>query len=287
MGLDAGLVSSAAGLGISQLTIKNLTLDIKVAGPTATTEVKSGTIPDLTLVLASAAGGLTQGPFTGTLTDVGKGGIIKYSAAKISLTIVVVVAGTENNVNIVCSAPGTVAITSIKIPGSPDIVQPIEIAAAADQLVSVDVLGKYVTNGKTAEGVEMPVDPSTLKVLEGPGTVSGGQIQVQAGAAGSVASVTFEVCSGTLPGVNEVQRLAIDPSPEALKKGIAFSLQLGEHTTPPIDLLGFPFQFFQPAVNDWVNQANNYIFTIHELPSAADIDAALEVLPNSDPAVSA
>ena len=278
--LDQGLIDKAVGLGLSTLTVKNAKLNVKVSGPTSTTGVESSPIPDIALSLAAGQpASLTQGPFTSTLKDVGKGGIIKYSAGDISLTIVAALAGTVNNVNVTCSAPGTVATTSIKIPGSPDVVQPIELAGQPNVPTNVDVLGKYVTDGTDEKGVERPVQPETLKVLEGPGTIVNGQVQVAAAAAGTTSSVTFEVCSGTLPGVNEVQRLVIDPSPDALKKGIAFTLGFKETTSNPITLLGIPFVFTTPAPDQWIYEANNYIFTVHEVPSPEKIDAALEAMP--------
>jgi len=282
--LDQALINKAVTLGLGSLTVKNAKLPIKVAGPTTTKAVDSAPIPDITLSLATGQpASLTQGPFTGKLEGVGKGGIIKYSAGDIGLTIVATVAGTTNNVNVVCTAPGTLATTSIKIPGSPDIVQPIELKATPEQTVTVDVLGSYVTPGTDEKGVKRPVQPDSLKVLEGPGTVVNGKVQIKAGAAGSASSVTFEVCSGTLPGVNEVQRLTLDPNSDLLKKGIAFTLKFGDQTTAPIPMLGLPFVFTPPAPGDWVNVANNYILTIHQLPTPAVIDAALESLPGIGP----
>ena len=176
--------------------------------------------------------------------------------------------------------PGTVATTSIKIPGSPDMVQPIELAGQPNVPTNVDVLGKYVTAGTDEKGVTRPVLPETLKVLEGPGTIVNGQVQVAAAAAGTTSSVTFEVCSGTLPGVNEVQRLVIDPSPDALKKGIAFTLGFKETTQQPDHACWrIPFVFTTPAPDQWIYEANNYIFTVHEVPSPEKIDAALEAMP--------
>ena len=275
--LAASVTTQVAGIDPT-LTIKDTTLDIDVKGPTGTTEVLGRPAPQDIAITAGVPATLTQGPFSGTLKEIGKGGIIKYSPKKIGFTISLDISGKATEVKVECSAPGTVATTSIKIPGSPDIQQPIELDATPDQTVSVDVLGKYVTAGTDEKGVKRPPLPETLKVLEGPGTVSNGQVQVKAGAAGSTSSVTFEVCSGTLPGINEVQTLVLDPSPDALKKGVAFTLKSGDQVTAPIDELQFPFTFAGPG--NWVDQANNYIFTLHELPSPADVQLALERLPN-------
>lgn len=274
--LAASVTTQVAGIDPT-LTIKNTTLDIDVKGPTSTTEVLGRPGPQDLAVQAGVPATLAEGPFTGTLKDLGKGGIIKYSVKAIAFTISIDISGAAKDVAVVCTAPGTVATTSIKIPGSPDIVQPITLTGTANTPQLVDVLGQYVTPGTDENGVKKPVLPETLKVLDGPGQVVNGQVQVTPGAAGTTSSVTFEVCSGTLPGTNEVQQLVLDPSSDALKKGVAFTLTYGDQTTAPIDELGFPFTFTPPG--NWVDEANNYIFTIHELPSPADVQIALERLP--------
>jgi hypothetical protein len=280
--LAASVTTQVAGID-PNLTIKDAALDIDVKGPTGTTEVLGRPAAQDIAITAGVPATLTQGPFGGTLKEIGKGGIIKYSPKRIAFTISLDISGKATEVKVECTAPGTVATTSIKIPGSPDIQQPIELDATPDQTVSVDVLGKYVTAGTDEKGVKRPPLPETLKVLEGPGTVSNGQVQVKAGAAGSTASVTFEVCSGTLPGTNEVQTLVLDPTSEVLKKGIGFTLKYGDATTDVIWMVApawralFPGAFVKPT--NWVDQANSYIITPFELPAPADIQLALERVP--------
>jgi hypothetical protein len=280
--LAASVTSQVAGIDPT-LTIKDTTLDIEVKGPTSTTEVQGRPATKDLAVSAGVPATLTQGPFAGTLKDIGKGGIIKYSPKKIGFTISLDISGKATDVKVACTAPGTVATTSIKIPGSPDIVQPIVVTGTPNQAVTVDVLGSYVSAGTDEKGVKRAPLPETLKVLEGPGTVSNGKVLVSAAGPGSTSSVTFEVCSGTLPGTNEVQTLVLDPSSDALKKGVGFTLKFGDAETVPIWMvspawrLAFPGNFNKPT--NWVEQANSYIFTPYELPSPTEIQLALERLP--------
>ncbi|UDY34832.1 hypothetical protein [Dermatobacter hominis] len=262
------------------LTVKDLSLDMGISGPTDTTEVQGRPGPVDIAITGGQPATVTQGPFTGTLEGIGKGGIIKYSPKKIALTISLDISGKTTDVKVECSAPGTAATTSIKIPGSPDVVQPIELEGTANSSVSVDVLGKYVTDGTDENGVKRPVQPETLKVVEGPGQVVNGQVVVNTGAAGTTSSVTFEVCSGTLPGTNEVQTLQIDPTGEAFKKGVALTVKLGDEVSPLIWLVPALWRGTTPTPQNWLNTANDYILRPHELPSPADVQAALEALPS-------
>jgi hypothetical protein len=273
-----------------ELDIENLVLDTKVTGPTATTEVQGRPANQKLSLTAGQPATLTQGPFTGTLEDVGKGGIIRYSPAAISFTISIDISGKATKVDVACQAPGTIATTAIKIPGSPDIRQPISIQGPANSTVDVDVLGEYVSNGIDENGVERPVDPSSLKVLEGPGTVVGGLVQVATGDPGTESSVTFEVCAGTLPGTNEVQRIRLDTTDEATKKSVGLTLKYGDAETNTIftvvpnaftalwgALIGIPATFQNPT--NWVLEANAYIGTTFQAPNPATIDNELERLP--------
>ena len=68
---------------------------------------------------------------------------------------------------------------------------------------------------------------------------------------------------------------------------MAFTLKYGDETTAPINMVdptSLPV-LLNPGlmnipVNDWLNQANNYILTGFKAPSAADIQVALERLPS-------
>lgn len=279
------------------LTIKNIQLDMGVSGPTATKVVEGRPAPLEVAVVAGKPATFAMGPFAGKLTEIGKGGVIKYSPKNIALSISLDIKGAATDINVTCTAPGAAAITSIKIPGSPDIKQPIELEGTPNSSVSVDVLGKYVTAGTDEKGVVREVKPETLKVVDGPGQVVNGQVVVATGAAGTTSSVTFEVCSGTLPGTNAVQSLAVTlPNPwgppfyelnSQLRKGVAFTLKYGDETTAPINMvdpMSLPVilnpSLMNIPVNDWLNQANNYILTGFKAPSAADIQIALERLPS-------
>jgi hypothetical protein len=296
--LSQQLVDTAAGLvkdGL--LSLANVKIDVTAGGPGLKSAiVVEGRPANQTIQLVKGQpAGISNGPFSGTLTGVGKGGLIKYSLTRLEFTIATEVAAIGKiNVNLICSAPGTVAVTNIPIPGAPVITQPIAVSGTANQPITVDVLGQFVKPGTNDEDPPrtLPVDPASLKVLEGPAEVKDGKIVVTAAES---ASVLFEVCATeSLPGVNEVQRLTIDPTSELLKKGVAFTLKAGNEVTKPIDLVGFdPIAAllglpvaFNPADADptnpqvWKDNANKYIFSKHELPSPADIKTALEALPS-------
>lgn len=304
--IDQKTVDLAAAVSPT-LTVKDMALDIGVSGPTKTTEV-DGRPDAVTLGLVKGQPvNITKGPFSGTLTGIGKGGVIKYTAKQIGLTISMTVAGKATDVKVACSAPGTVAITSIKIPGSPDIKQPIEIEGTPNSTTDVDVLGQYVTAGADEKGTTHPVDPSSLKVIDGPGKVVDGKVQVTTGDPGTTASVTFEVCSGSLPGTNEVQALQIDPSyildkdgkpvldangkPQVnmSKKGIGLTLKVGDEetdviwTVPESVRKANPDMFKKPT--NWADTYNSnmlgWVFFIpFELPDPSVIQSALEKLPS-------
>lgn len=293
------------------LTVSNLVLDMGVSGPTATTVVQGRPGPLDVALTAGQPAEIVQGPFSGTLEEVGKGGLIRYSPSAISFTISVDLSGQARDINVVCAASGTVATTSIKIPGSPEIVQPIALSAQPGETLSVDVLGQYVTNGIDDDGKELPVDPSSLKVIDGPATVAGGQVQITAGGPGSTTSATFEVCAGTLPGIDEVQRITIDPSNDAMRRSVGFSLTYGDAETAPVWLarkwkefpeeggslignlfnaifvgllsehqdIGGTYPETYPLPVDWRAESFAYFFTDRFEPTPELIDAALETLP--------
>jgi hypothetical protein len=279
--LDVATVNKAAPL-LPSVDIKDPKFALKISGPTGTTSATSTPQPTKTLPLvAGQPASVAYGPFSSTLTEIGKGGIIKYEVAATTFTIVAAVAGTVNNVNVSCTTPGKAFATSIKIPGSPDITQPIEVKAGAAEQVTVDVLGQFTKPSKDEDGVLREIDASTFKVLDGPGTIVDGKLQVTAGAAGSTTTITCEVCSGSLPGVDDTKVLDLDQSTDILKKGVAFTLKFGDAESPVITFLPPLFAFPKPT--NWANIANNYILAPHEMPSAAEIQAALEATPGIGP----
>jgi len=285
--LDQALVNKAAGFGVKNLGITKTKLNIAVNGPTSTKAV-SGSPADASLALSPGVPAvLTRGPFTAPLENVGDSGVINYTVAGISFTIGVALAGKAIDLNIVCSAPALVASTPIKVPGAPDVVQPIEVKGAAGAAVPIDIVGAYAKAGRT------PLVPGSLRVVSGPATVKDGKLVVTGGGAGSATSATFEICGEPVKiadqqaGTNEVQRLTLDPNVDTLKKGIGFSLKVGDTETSPIwtaelGLFGFlgGLQLGSSFPSNWSDVANSYATgTQYVAPSAATVQSALEALP--------
>ena len=285
--LDDSLTSKAGAAGVKQVTVRNAKLDTNVEGATSTKLVLGRPAPQVIALTAGAA--LTQGPFTGTLDNVGQSGVIRYSAGEIALTITVSIGG-DKDLNLTCVAPGQIASTPIKVPGSPDITQPIDVPAGPGQAVAVDVLGQFVTAGVT------PIVPSSLKVVDGPGSIQNGQLVITAGGAPSANAVTFEVCgvpkktADAVAGKSETQHLTLDKNVDPFKRTIGFTLAYdGQETGPiwaaaPNSFLGainLPYGMPTAKVPDWLNQSLNFsLWTDPVEPSAAAIQSALEKLPN-------
>lgn len=285
--LDQALVNKAAGFGVKNLSITKTKLNIAVGGPTST-KVVAGSPADASLALSPGVPAiLTRGPFTATLENVGDSGVINYTISNISFTIGVALAGTAVALNIVCSAPGLVASSPIKVPGAPDITQPIEVKGAAGAAVPIDVVGQFTKAGRT------PLVPGSLRSVSGPAAVKDGKLVVTAGGAGSATSATFEICGQPIQiadqqaGTNEVQRLTLDSNVDTLKKGIGFSLKVGDNETAPIwtaelGLFGFlgGLQLGTSFPANWSDVANTYATgTQYLAPSATTVQAALEALP--------
>ena len=285
--LDQALVNKAAGFGVKNLAITKTKLNIAVNGPTST-KVVAGSPTDASLALSpNVPAILTRGPFTAPLENVGDSGVINYTISNISFTIGVALAGTAIDVNIVCSAPGLVASSPVKVPGAPEVTQPIEVKGSAGAAVPIDVVGKYTKAGRTA------LIPGSLRSISGPASVKDGKLVVTAGGAGSATSATFEICGEPIKiadqqaGTNEVQRLTLDPNVDTLKKGIGFSLKVGDNETAPIwtaELGFFGFlgglQLGTSFPTNWAEVANNYATgTQYLAPSAGTIQAALAALP--------
>ena len=79
----------------------------------------------------------------------------------------------------------------VKVPGAPEITQPITIEPTAGQALDVDVLSQYVKPGVDKDGVAKPVVESSLKVVDGNATIVDGKVHATAGT--GTTSVTFEV----------------------------------------------------------------------------------------------
>ena len=63
-------------------------------------------------------------------------------------------------INISCTPGSPIVNVPIKVPGAPDITQPIAINAAAGQTLDVDVFGQYVKPGVDKTGTSQPSSPS-------------------------------------------------------------------------------------------------------------------------------
>lgn len=296
--LDAKTVDTVAALA-SSVKVSKVSAPLTVSGPTSTTSIK-GTLPDQTLTLAKGKPfNAAFPPIQGTLNDIGSGGLIKVSTQELFFTITLASAQVPDPLNFKCSTGATVLSLPVKVAGSPDIVQPIEVPTQAGQPTTVDVLGQHVTNGTTKDGVEQPVDPSTLKILEGDAQIVDGKVVANGPAAGQTSEVTFEVCAGTIniaeadPGTSEIQeiRLFFEPNNQALKRemGTRFGFN-GESADKVAWSMDFNFIFAEPnppkdeEVPDgkdswWQKNVNNYIFNPHTWPTAAEMQAALESIP--------
>ncbi|MCO5316845.1 MAG: hypothetical protein M9942_00240 [Microthrixaceae bacterium] len=296
--LDAGTVNTVAAISPS-MKVSNVRAPLAVSGPTSTTSIDA-TLPDQTIKLT--AGQPFNANFSGIkgeLNDIGTGGLIKVSTSQLTFTIQLTSGPLTDPLNLKCSTGATVLSIPVKVAGSPDIVQPIEVATQPGEQVSLDVLSEYVTNGMTKDGVEQQVDPSTLKVLEGDAQIVDGQLVATGPAAGETTDVTFEVCAGTIkiadadPGTTEVQeiRLFLDPNAQALKRemGSRFAFA-GESADKVVWSMDFPFPFTEPNPPKdeevpegkdswWQKNVNNFILNPHTWPTAAEMEAGLESIP--------
>ncbi len=246
LNLDAQLATTAAGVAKS-VDVSNVKTAIAIDGPTSSAGSLPVAFPPQSFPLvANKPISSSFPPVSGTLNDIGNGGVIKLKSTTLTFTIqlkgvsaaLASVAG--GPINLTCSTGATLASIPVKIAGSPDIVQPIEIPTVAGQSTTVDVLGDYVTNGTTKDGVERPVDASSLKVIEGDAQVVDGKLVATAPPAGQSADITFGVCAGTAeiaaadPGSSETQEIKIffDPVNQGGKRMMA--VQFGFTAPAPL-----------------------------------------------------
>ncbi|MCB1285239.1 MAG: hypothetical protein KDB20_13095, partial [Microthrixaceae bacterium] len=298
LALDAKTVDTVAAISPS-LTVSGVNAPLTVSGPTATTKINA-TIPAQTLTLTAGK------PFTasfptikGQLDEIGNSGLIKITTSSLTFSIKLTSGPLKAPLNLKCSTGATIASIPVKVAGSPDIVQPIEVDAVEGQPVTVDVLGEHVTNGKTKDGVEQQVDPSTLKVVDGDAQIVDGKVVATGPAAGTTADVTFEVCAGTIkiadadPGTSEVQevRLFHDPDSQALKREIGSRFAFdGESGNQVVWSTDFPMpnppkdeevpegqeSWWQKLVGD---NFLGFLLIDHTYPTAAEMQAGLESIP--------
>jgi hypothetical protein len=153
----------------------------------------------------------------------------------------------------------------------------------------VDVLGKYVTNGRDKSGVERQVDPSTLKVVEGPGSVQGGKLVIPSPAAGTTADITFEVCAGTVEvapateGTDEVQRIRLFHEPgNSFKRSFAATFNLGGDPGLPVWMVGQNTVLALGGPQPWGSKVLPYALagasgaSPYEWPTDAEMKAGVE-----------
>jgi hypothetical protein len=245
LSLPVSLVDTLSAAGVSSADVKDVKADTEVSGPTST-KVIEGRPASQTITLTKGSPlNAGFGPFAGQLDDIGNSGVIKFRNQSVDFTVDVVLAGTPKSIKLTCPIGATIATIPVKVAGSPDIKQPIQEEAVAGESATIDVLGKYVTNGRDKSGVERQVDPSTLKIVEGPGTVQGGKLVIPAPAAGASADTTFEVCAGTVevapatPGIDEVQKIRIYHQPgNAFKRTFAATFKLAGEPGVPAWMVG-------------------------------------------------
>ncbi|MCP4435492.1 MAG: hypothetical protein GY812_08355 [Actinomycetia bacterium] len=305
MNLPADFADTAIGFGISQMDVVDINTDVTIDGPDDYDFVIPGRPPNTTITLqAGQPITSTFGPFSTTLDDVPNGGIIKLRSEEFRFTVKLTVAGAAQEVKVVCSTATTIGTIPIKVAGSPDIVQPIEVSSNEGQPSTVDVLNEFVTNGTTKDGVEQQVDPSTLKILEGDAQIVAGKVVATGAAAGTSTDVVFEVCAGTVEiapaeeGITEVQELRFfyDPSTGGTKRQMGVRMGLDGESSPiiwsidgPLVPNPTPAQIAnetppEDAAPGWVNwwqlAVNNLaLFTTHSYPTAAEVQAGLEAIP--------
>jgi len=302
LSLSADLVDKAAAVTDS-LSLSAATVNTTVSGPTST-KVIPGAPADRTITLVKGqALSSSFDPFTGTLNDIGQSGVIKLISDKISFTMSLTVAGAAKNLPLQCESGATLATIPVKVAGSPDITQPINLQGTAGQDLTVDVLGQYTKAGVSKDGVTQPVDPKTLKVIDGPGKVVAGKVVIPSPSAGANSDTTFEVCAGTIEvvpavaGVSEVQTLTlqVDPNALLLRRPIGMQFQLGDDATklsPPFWTAKYGFMpghwndvgenswIKDDAPTNWDKEKDPYFFSAFEFPPPENLQKVLEAMPN-------
>jgi hypothetical protein len=294
LSLPASLVDTLAGLGVTSADVKDAKADTEVSGPTST-KIIEGRPANQTITLVKGSSlNAGFGPFAGQLDDIGNSGVIKLRNQSVDFTVEVVLGGTLTSILLTCPIGATVATIPVKVAGSPDIKQPIQEEAVAGENATIDVLGQYVTNGKDKSGVVRQVDPSTLKIVEGPGTVQGGKLVIPSPAAGASADTTFEVCAGTVEvapateGIDEVQKIRVYRQPgNAFKQTFAATFSLGGEPGQPAWMFNKDHLLTMNlgGPKPWANNMWSYALlgaanpSFHIWPSETGMKIALETIP--------
>jgi len=269
---------------------------VKVSDATFAITASGAASAELTTTVPSLTVDLNQNPvvvrqrISGTI-EPKRSGTIEYRASgatKMTIVIGAEVAGVKiNSLTVTCSSPGTAATTAVQIPGSPNVVQPMNQLAWAATVIGQPLIGKAVTPDDGN-----PVLSDTLAVTSQ--APNGGYTAVGGGASFFLAPSTpgyyvanYQVCAPSrivpaVPGENSVQSLTIpytrvdsflNPHP------IAMTLKFKGNTTAPISLGVNGFGNPSPT-NAALLDTGDTIFGSYRAPSAGQIQAALEKLPS-------
>ena len=313
--MDQNLIDQAAAL-IPSITVANINATQQVRGP-ASEGSFTGSNPGPVNITPTAGvpAQLPIGTIGGTVTTTG-GGIITYRVGSLTLDVKLSVTGVGDfDLSLTCEVQGSniIARTTVRDPDAP-VFDPeiVQVAAAANETVPVDLLGDVITPGKT------PLLPESLRIVEQPGagtaSIADGVLSYTAPAAGGTYTTTVEVCgapkeeSGT-PGVDETQLLTLGTNWTRLRTGgglpivgqglnprpVAFTLKVGgeetgliwtaEHALLP-GVVALPLDGRTPTADNWApatgpGLVNRYATdTRYKGVSPAAVQAALEQLPS-------
>lgn len=295
---DSLMKSAKDLLGVSTIQVKDATFGVNVTGAANTT--LSNTTPSIDVSIATTPVVVTQS-VTGTIDPSGSG-LIYYRPAPARLSIVVngTVAGMANigTITVECSASGLLGSTAVRPPGSPIInPNPIVRSAAPGERVTVNLNdGSLVTpdqgNPIVWESVKIAGTPAA-----GTASVANGVLIFDAPAANGSYDVTFEVCGlprvvEGAPGVNEIQTINFADKTYVGSNlnthPMWFTLKFdGQETAPIVTSYVQPIFEWMPPValnpRDEADRNTHILFGYFVPPTPAQIQAALEALPNVEP----
>lgn len=281
-------------LGKSSVKVKSANFSMNASG--AGTGTATGTVTNTTIDLNAGAGFVATAK--GEITPDGSG-LISYKPGATRLAIDVNASVGPAKVGVLtldCTSASTVATTSVKPAGAPNIANnPLERAADAGGTSTVNVM----TDAGVTEDKGNPITPGSLRIVDQPSSgsasVSGDELTFNAPTVNGTYSVAYEVCADPLPteaipGVNEVQSFnfankVYGNGAPLSRKPLFFTLKLDGQESAPIitatDIFGQPFNPAQAGNPEYVNSFG--FFGNFVLPNAAKIQKALESLPNVAP----
>lgn len=313
--MDQTLIDKAVGL-IPSITIANINVVQQVKGPASESEFKGSNPGPITVTpVKGVKSTLPIGTVGGTVKTTG-GGIITYRVGSLELDAKLTIPGTGDfDLKLACEVQGTniIAKTTVRDPDAPTFnPEVVQVQAAANETVTVDLLGDVIQPGKT------PLLPESLRIVEQPSagtaSISNGVFSFTAPGQGGTYTTTVEVCgapkesSGTA-GISEVQSLKFGENWTGVGTGgglpiigqglnprpIAFTLKVGDEETRLIwaaehalfpGLVSLPLGGVTPTPENWApankqGLVNQYAFeTRYKGISPADVQSALEALPS-------